>query len=216
MAQDAAETASALQELLDRAAITRVVQDWGLARDTGRWDELRAFYTPDAIMQTTWFVGPAAEFVDRSIAAAQKGARGQHFIGTATIALRGHKAVVETRMMLLLRAKVGDLEVDATCWGRFHDRFVKSDGQWRIQWRVPVYEKDRLDLVDPSATLVLDPELLERQQEGCRHLTYLQSLAGMSITPDVPVPGSASLQRLEAESAQWLAADTTEGGQAGR
>ena len=110
-------------------------------------------------------------------------------------------------MMLLLRSRVEDLEVDATCWGRFHDRFVKTGGQWRIALRVPVYEKDRLDLVDPAATLRLDPELLARLPEGCRHLTYLQSLAGMHITPDVPVPGSAALARLEAQSARWLAGE---------
>ena len=181
-----------------------MVQDWGLARDDGRWDQLRACYTPDAVMHTTWFVGAAAEFVERSTAAARSGALVQHFIGAATIALRSNKAVAETRMILLVRGHLDGVEVDVTCWGRFHDRFVKRDGQWRIQKRVPVYEKDRLDAVNPAGRLTLDGEALAAQPYGCRHLVYLQSRGGATIMPDLPVPGSPALARLEAESAAWL------------
>ena len=205
MHDHASETPTALAEWLDRAAITQVVQDWGLARDDGRWDQLRACYTSDAVMHTTWFVGSAAEFVERSIAASRAGARVQHFIGAATIALVGAKAVAETRMMLLVRGKLDGVEVDITCWGRFHDRFVKRDGLWRIHKRVPVYEKDRLDPVDPAARLTLDAEVLATHPDGCRHLVYLQSRNGASIAPDVAVPGSVALARLEAESAAWVA-----------
>lgn len=201
--------AEALQDLLDRAAITQVVQDWGLARDTGRWDELRSFYTPDARMHTTWFVGSAVEFVERSVAAARNGARAQHFIGAATITLRGDKAIAETRMMLLVRGTLDGVEVDATCYGRFHDRFVKAEGRWRIQQRVPVYEKDRLDVVDPDSTLKLKlkPELLARHPDGYRYLAYLQAHSGAEITADLPVPNSDSLARLYAEGAAWLSAE---------
>lgn len=199
-----ATTAAALAELLDRAAITRVVNDWGLARDDGRWEQLRACYTPDARMHTTWFVGTAAEFVERSMAAARAGARVQHFIGAATIALRDDKAVVETRMVLLVRGRLDGVEVDATCWGRFHDRMVRRDGTWRILLRVPVYEKDRLDVVDPAARLVLDADALARHPEGCRHLTFMQARNGATIMPDLAVPGSTALEQLEAGSAAWL------------
>ena len=195
----------ALAEWLDRAAITQVVQDWGLSRDDGRWDQLRACYTSDAVMHTTWFVGSAAEFVERSIAATRAGARVQHFIGAATIALANDKAVAETRVMLMVRGQLDGVEVDVTCWGRFHDRFVKRDGLWRILKRVPVYEKDRLDPVDPAARLTLDAAVLALHPDGCRHLVYMQSRNGASIVPDVAVPGSVVLSRLEAESAAWLA-----------
>ncbi len=197
-------TPAALAQLLDRAAITQVAQEWGLARDAGRWDRLRACYTDDAVMHTTWFVGPAAEFVERSMAAARAGARVQHFIGATTLDLRGDKAVAETRMVLMVRGQLEGVEVDVTCWGRFHDRFARREGQWRILKRVPVYEKDRLDAVDPTATLVLDREALARQADGCRHLTYLQSRGGATLAPDPAVPGSEALARLEAESAAWL------------
>ena len=55
--------AGQLAALLDRAAVTQVVNDWGLFRDAGRWDELRALYARDAEMLTTWYAGDAESFV---------------------------------------------------------------------------------------------------------------------------------------------------------
>ena len=54
-----------MQTWIDRAAIAQAVQDWALARDTGRWDQLRSAYTVDGAMHTTWFVSSADEFVRR-------------------------------------------------------------------------------------------------------------------------------------------------------
>ena len=50
-----------LLDLADRAAITRVVNDWGLWRDTGHWDRLHAAYAAGATMHATWFAGPEDE-----------------------------------------------------------------------------------------------------------------------------------------------------------
>lgn len=199
------DTSAALRTLIDRAAITQVVQDWGLARDTGRWEQLQSFHTHDATVQTTWFVGSASEFVARSRQAAAGGARVQHFIGAATIELCGERAVAETRMVLQVRAAVHGVVVDVTCYGLFHDLFVRDAGVWRIQQRVPVYEKDRLDTLVPGQALQLDPDRLAALPEGCRHLTYVQAQGGAQITPDLPVPNSPALERLYAQGRAWLA-----------
>jgi len=195
----------ALDELLDRAAITRVIQNWGLARDTGRWDELRAAYTSDATMHTTWFSGSAAEFVERSMSSAKGKARSQHFMGASSIDLNGDRAIAETRFVLLLRTSAHSVEVDATCYARFYDRFVRQGGEWRIQKRVPVYEKSRIDPVEPGAALKLDADELARYPEGYRYVAYLQAKAGTSIVPGLPTPGSEALTRLYADGRAWLA-----------
>ncbi len=180
--------ADTLAGLLDRAAITRVVNDWGPFRDTGRWDRLHAYFTADATMHTTWFVGAAEEFVIRSIAAAARGARAQHFIGASTITLSGDRAVAETRMILMVRAHVGDVPVDVTCYGQFHDRFLRMPDGWRIRIRVPIYEKDRLDPLEPGRAVLLDDAKLASFAEGYRYLAYVPSLGGAVLSPDVPVP----------------------------
>jgi hypothetical protein len=79
------------ERFLDRAAIVEAVQNWGLWRDTGRWDRLRSLYTADAIQHTTWFVGPAAEFIDRCVESAKRGGRSQHFIGASSVDLNGER-----------------------------------------------------------------------------------------------------------------------------
>ena len=54
-------------------------------------------------------------------------------------------------MTIHQRAPVDGFRVDVVCFGRFYDFFEKRDGRWGIVRRQPIYEKDRLDPVDPSA-----------------------------------------------------------------
>jgi hypothetical protein len=202
------EELKALQELRDEAAIRRVIQNWALWRDTGAWDSLRGCYAPGARVQTTWMTGTAEEFIAASQAgfAKPQAPRATHSIGASTIRIEGGRALAETRMILLLRANLEGMEVDATAWGRFVDWFVRLDGRWVIQRRHSIHEKDRLDPVDPSAKLQLDPERLGRFPYGYRHLAYLQSLGGANITPDLALHNTPSQEALYAASRDWLAA----------
>ena len=192
------------RDISDSAAIVAAVTHWGLWRDTGRWDKLRALYTDDAIQHTTWFVGPAREFVER-IAARPLGGS-QHFVGACAVELQGDRAIAETRLVLLVRGKLQSTEVDVTCYCRSYDRFVRAADTWRIQRREMIYEKDRLDPVDPAARIALEPAALARYPAGYRHLAYLQAAGGARITPDLPTPGSDALGRLYAEGEYWLRA----------
>ena len=191
---------------IDKAEIREAVENWALYRDTGRWEELLALYTPDAIVHTTWFVGTAREFVERGREAAKKGGpmRGQHFVGAVSVAVNGERAIAEARAMLLLRAPLQGLEVDVTCYCRFYDHFLRTTGGWRIKMRGMIYEKDRLDVVAHGQRLELDSTLLARFPHGYRHIAYVQSHNGANITPDLPVPGSEALARLYAEGHAWL------------
>jgi hypothetical protein len=100
---------------------------------------------------------------------------------------------------------VHGVEVDVTNHGRTFDRFVRVDGHWKIKQRNGIYERDRMDPVDPSQTLQLDAAELARYPEGYRFLAYLQAGAGERINPDLPTVGSASLAKLYAEGRAWLA-----------
>jgi len=206
----------AINALFDREAISRVVLQWGLYRDGGRWDCLRALYAPDALMCTTWFRGSAEEFVRLSIVAAAKGAHVQHFVGTPSISLNGDRAIAETRMTILVRAMVADTEVDVTCFGSFHDWLVRLDAEWRILKRVPVYEKDRIDAVDPKRDIRLDPVALSRFAEGYRHLAYVQSLIGENLPRGLPTHGSEEEKALHAESIACLSGGESRAPDAGK
>ena len=91
------------------------------------------------------------------------------------------------------------------CTGRFYDFFEKRNGIWGIVRRQPIYEKDRLDPVDPAAVLKLDQDWLARFPEGYRHLGYLQSRNGFDVKLGLPGLRGAAVEKLYAEGKAWLA-----------
>ena len=108
-------------------------------------------------------------------------------------------------MTISQRARVHDVLVDVVCTGRCYDFFEKRDGRWGLVLRQPIYEKDRMDPVDPSARLTLDPALLARFPEGYRHLAYLQVAIGFTVKPDMPGLRGVEVEALYARGAAWLA-----------
>ena len=71
--------------------------------------------------------------------------------------------------------------------------------------RQPIYEKDRIDPVDPSATLQLDRDVLMALPEGYRHLAYIQERIGYKVKRDMPGLKGAEVERLYARGRNWLA-----------
>jgi hypothetical protein len=196
-----------LQEFIDSAAIRRLVQTWGFLRDDHRWEELAKLYAPDALQTTSWSVGTARQFINGCIEGAKKtGARrSMHSIGASIIEVNGSRALAETRRTILTRAVVHGVEVDLTNHGRSYDRLVKLDGDWKIQFRSGIYERDWMQPVEPGHKLELDPKELARWPEGYRYLAYLQAGAGERISPNLPTPGSPEIARLYQEGRAWLA-----------
>jgi SnoaL-like domain len=196
----------------DRLEIRQLVEDWAIWRDAGDWDRFRTVWHPrDGWMSATWFQGPAAEFIEASRRGFDSGVSILHFLGGHTADVAGSRAVAQTKMTINQRAEVDGVLVDVVCTGRFYDFLAKGDAGWKIVRRQPVYEKDRLDPVDPAATLRLDPELLDTFPVGYRHLGYLQTKAGFTVKPGLPGLIGEAVQRLYAEGAQWLAGAPTPG-----
>jgi hypothetical protein len=199
------------QDVLDRFEIGTLIQNWALWRDTGDWDKLRTTFHPGGTMTATWFHGPFEDFIESAKASWRKQSRSQHVLGGTTVELRGRRALAQTRMAIMVRTLLDGVEVDVVCHGRFFDRVERRDGVWRIARRNPIYEMDRIDPVDPAATLTLDRAHLERFPEGYRHLAYVQSRAGATINMDLPTARGAALDTLLGEARAWLTADHEQG-----
>jgi hypothetical protein len=103
-----------------------------------------------------------------------------------SIDLSGDRAVAQTKMTISQRSDVHGVLCDVVCTGRFYDFLERRQGRWGLVVRQPIYEKDRIDPVDPSASLKLDDNLLSQFPAGYRHLTYLQSRIGYSVKKDIP------------------------------
>jgi len=189
---------------LEKLSIYDVVQSWALYRDTGDWEGLRSTVHPDANMTATWFDGSFEDFITAVQASWRKGSKSQHFLGGTVAQINANKAIAQTRMSIMVRGRLDNQEVDITCTGRFYDRVEKRDGKWKILKRNVIYEKDRMDLLDPSARLTLDPHRLNQYPEGYQHLAYLQSTHGAVVSPDLATGSGPALDALVLQAHEWL------------
>jgi len=188
----------------DKLAIAEVVQNWALWRDAGDWERFRSVWHPDAWMTATWFQGPAEKFIEVSRAGFDKGVSILHFLGGTSVEVKERRAIAQTKMTISQRGLVDGVVVDVVCTGRFYDFFEQRDGRWAIVRRQPIYEKDRMDPVDPAAKLALDPELLSRFPEGYRHLAYLQTKLGFTIERELPQLKGPLVEQVYAHGKAWL------------
>jgi hypothetical protein len=189
----------------DRVAIRETVENWVVWRDSADWERFATVWHSDGWMTATWFQGPAADFIDISRKAFNDGANILHMLGGWSCEIVGARAISQTKMTIHQRAPVDSVLADVVCWGRFYDFFEKRDGRWGIVRRQPIYEKDRLDPIDPAAVLKLDAGRLADFPEGYRHLAYLQSQIGFKVKPNLPGVRGLAVEKLYAEGAAWLA-----------
>jgi hypothetical protein len=193
--------------MTEKLAIREVVENWAMWRDAGFWEQFRTVWTDDGYMMATWFQGPAADFIKVSIEGWNKGVSILHFLGGSSIEVAGNRAIAQTKMTISQRAKVDEHLVDVVCTGRFYDLFEKRNGQWGVVLRQPIYEKDRMDAIDPDPAnpLILDAKILRQFPEGYRHLAYLQSRIGYNVKKDMPGLKGPEVEALYARGKTWLA-----------
>ena len=192
-------------EMTQKLRIREVIENWAMWRDRGDWDAFRTAWHDDGWMMATWFQGSAERFIAVSREGWERGVNILHFLGGSSIELAGRRAVAQTKMQILQRAPVEGVLCDVVCTGRFYDFLEERQGRWAIVLRQPIYEKDRLDPIDPAAELKLDAKLLAEFPEGYRHLAYLQARIGYKVKKDMPGLKGSEVERLYASGKAWLA-----------
>ena len=140
----------------ERLAIRELVENWAVWRDAGDWERFRSAWHDDGRMMATWFQGSADEFIRVTREGWDNGVSILHFLGGSSIDVAGDRAIAQTKMTISQRATVDGVLCDVVCTGRFYDFLERRAGRWGVVLRQPIYEKDRLDPVDPAAKLSLD------------------------------------------------------------
>jgi hypothetical protein len=189
----------------DTLTIRQLIENWAVWRDAGDWDRFRTVWHDDGVMMATWFQGPYEDFIRVTIEGWNRGVSILHFLGGSSIEVQGHRAIAQTKMTISQRGPVHEVLCDVVCTGRFYDFLECRAGRWGLVHRQPIYEKDRIDPVDPSATLTLDREHLRQMPEGYRHLAYIQTGIGYQVKMDMPQLKGAEVQALYQQGANWLA-----------
>ena len=189
----------------DRLRIREVIENWVIWRDSGQWEKFKTVWHADARMHATWFQGSAEQFIANARGSWGRGGISIHFLGGSAIELNGARAIAQTKVKIDARGMVEGVLCDVVSTGRFYDFFEKRVGRWAIVLRQPIYEKDRLDPVDPTLTPALDRDVLGSFPEGYRHLAYMQSKAGFTVKRDMPGMHGPELERLYAAGAAFIA-----------
>ena len=192
------------RDTADRLAIRDLVENWALWRDARLWDRFRTVWHKEGRMMATWTQGTVEEFIKMSDDGWARGMKFLHFLGGSSIDVKGKRAVAQTKMTISQRAPIEGVICDVVCTGRFYDFLEKRKGRWGLVLRQPIYERDRLNPVDPAATLSLDQKLLNSFPEGYRHLAYMQTRVGYKVKTDMPGMEGPELDVLYAKGEAWL------------
>ena len=197
-------------ELKDELLVRRMVERWAVWRDAGDWERFATVWHPDGVMMATWFQGPFQEFIRVTKEGWDKGVSILHFLGGSAIEVRGARAIAQTKMTISQRGAIEGVPCDVVCTGRFYDFIEKTADGWKLLHRQPIYEKDRIDPVDPAATLKLDQTALASMPEGYRHLAYIQTRIGYKVKMDMPMLKGTEVEALYGRGGRWLAGGALE------
>ncbi len=199
-----------LKTQLQKLQIQQLVENWAIWRDAGDWERFRTVWHSDGVMMATWFQGPFEDFIRVTMEGWNKGVSILHFLGGSSIEVAGQRAIAQTKMTISQRGLVDGVLCDVVCTGRFYDFFEhRADGaglaRWGLVHRQPIYEKDRVDPIDPAAVLSMDQAVLATFPEGYRHLAYIQTKIGYQVKLDMPGLKGPLVQDLYRRGSDWLA-----------
>ena len=193
---------------IDRMLIRELLENWVVWRDAGDWERFRTCWHDDGIMMATWFQGSADDFIRVTQEGWARGVSILHFLGGSSIEVAHDRAIAQTKMTISQRGPVEGVLCDVVCRGRFYDFVERRDGHWGVVLRQPIYEKDRIDPVDPAASLSLDQERLAALPAGYRHLAYIQQGIGYEVKLDMPQLTGPEVDELYRRGARWLSGET--------
>jgi hypothetical protein len=202
------------KQMSDELEIRQMVERWAVWRDAGDWARFATVWHPEGVMMATWFQGPFADFIRVTQEGWAKGVSILHFLGGTVVEIAGDRAIAQTKMTISQRGMVegadGPVLCDVVCTGRFYDFVTREQDGWKLLHRQPIYEKDRIDPVDSTAVLRLDPVALVGFPEGYRHLAYIQTRIGYTVKMDMPMLKGEQVQDLYRRGARWLAGGVLE------
>ena len=198
------------EQLIDEYAVARVRRNWAFARDHGEWETMRACFHPDATVNVSWYSGPAATFLDRTVAMStdrRPDERSKHWFGNSRVRLKRDRALLETDAMVLVRDRFDGHLFDFTWYIRMYDRVERRQGEWRILRMTAIYDKDRADPVVPGAVPAsfFAGAKLDGPESAIAMMRFRSEKMGRTVPPDIVIGNTPGEKKLRAEAEAWLA-----------
>lgn len=195
-----------MDDMTAKVEIAELVNNWGFWRDQERWPELSSAFHPGGTISISWYDGSHDGFVEASKVIAARGtALLKHQFGVPSIRVEETRAVSEVNVIIMVRSSAPFGAVDTSSYARFIDMLEQRDGAWKIQKRVAVYEKDRIDPVDMPALPAAVFEGLDAFPAELRFLAASMKKAGIELSKTVVLDRSPEAKALYDEADAWLA-----------
>ncbi len=174
-----------LQTLLDRTEIFDLVRTERLARDLLDWPELLASYVPGSPVRTTWFDGTIEGFVEGSRQKMASGSTAKHWIMPTKLRLNGVRGTIESPATIFARQQLDGVEFDLFQYCRFFSRLLKTEAGWRLASFEGIYQRDRMDVLNPADRPPVDWELVATLRPSYKFLAYNQIRQGYQVNPEL-------------------------------
>ncbi|WP_139792239.1 nuclear transport factor 2 family protein [Henriciella litoralis] len=192
-------------EQLDRVRIAHLILQERVARDTGRWDQMRACYSGDARVDISWFRGSGFDFVDASREAADSGSGSFHKMEPCLVDVRDDRAIVDVGVAIHLRTLMDKVEVLLIGHGRMLFRVERTGSNWLINHLTGIYVMDTLQPAVPGEAVSFDRERLAAYRSSYRYLSYLLEMSGRPVSQDLPgVDRPDSVDAILTANTEWL------------
>jgi SnoaL-like domain len=181
-----ASTQARLERLLDRTEIVDLVRFERLCRDQRDFAGMVGCYVPNAPVRTSWFDGPVEDFAEASRRKMASGSsQAKHWIMPARLEIKDGRALVESPAVIFDRMTFDGVEFDMFQYCRFASRVVKSDGGWKLGSFEGIYQRDRLETVDPRQQLPVDWDLIKTLRPSYKFMGYTQIKRGYTPNPEL-------------------------------
>jgi hypothetical protein len=137
------------------------------------------------------------------------GGEQKHLTANHWIEINGDHATAESDLILFMRTTIKDVELDVATWSRRLQLFAREKGEWKIYRRWVIYERDRMDAVDPtiSPESYYDHEALAKYPEKLRHHLWRNDFLGSATEKAIVLRGTPEEAAAREEARRWLQSD---------
>jgi len=175
-----------LERLLERTEIFDLVRFERLCRDQRDFAGMVGCYVPNAPVRTSWFDGTVEDFAEASRRKMASGAsRAKHWIMPARLEIKDDRALVESPACIFDRLTFAGIEFDMFQYCRFVSRVIKTNVGWKLGSFEGIYQRDRIETVDPREDLPVDWEVIATLRPSYKFMGYTQIKRGYELNPEL-------------------------------
>jgi hypothetical protein len=167
-------------------------------------------YHSEAEFNSSWWTGKPSDFIkaadEKLKAARDEGGEQKHITSNHWIVINSDRATAECDLILYTRSTVNGLELDFATWSRRLHLMAKQDGEWKIWRRFAIYEKDRVDAVDPAIDLSqrLHQADLTKYPRQLRHHLWRNDVLGSKPSHNLCIRGTPQESAVREEARKWI------------